>query len=959
MTAHWNDGMFSRNDFLSAVLPPTGPYCAVGLHSNKTPKQVFVETIEELSDQADVLVHDGYDAYFATASYTDAKDGRKAPNAKELGSLYLDIDCGLGKKYEDQTEGLNALKAFVQQAGLPKPTSIINSGRGLHVYWVFDKALSTAEWKPRAEGLKALCNTHGLHADPAVTADVARILRIPDTLNFKNPDTPQPVKILMWGKRIALIDIEDKLVTVEAVLDIPGEKPFVRQMDATTMALMGNYQSKFKEILLKSLNGEGCAQIAYAYENQETLAEPLWRGVLSIASRCIDGEKAIQIVSKKHPGYTLSETQKKAAKTKGPYTCDWYRKENPTLCEGCPQKVSSPILLDREVVAATEEERVVVSVEPITKEERTYQIPEFPFPFFRGRVGGIYRKSMNDDEDDDLIYPYDFYVVKRIHDPEEGETLWLRLHLPKDGVREFMIPLSAALSKERFINTIAAQGMAVLGKKQDALMLYVTRWVEELQAMGKSEIARKQFGWLDDNSSFVIGEREILATGEVAYSPPTAATLPIVPMMQSKGDFHIWKDVINAWGRPNMEQRAFAFFMGFGGPLMKFVGEGMLDGFLLNLISQKGGSGKTTLLHGINSIYGRPKELLLSYKDTHNHRLQRLGVMQSLTPTIDEMTNMEPKGMSNLVYDITSGKGKNRMSSKANVERINNVSWSIPVVTTSNRRIKDALLTIKSFPEAELLRILEDYILPDPHDDPTWSKAHFGRLSNNYGHAIDPYIKYIVMNLPTVIELLNRVNRKLDRAANIVNTERFWSAGIAIAITGGIISKNLGLHDIAIEPVFDHAVKLVKDTRAQNKEEFEHINDYLGGFLQQHYHDILVINDEADKRTGITVAPLREPKGKVVVRYEPDTKRIFIDVRDWRAAVAKDFIDFDGSLQPYKKNGSFVGIKRKRMLKGTIASDASPVNALEFNTDKLNVFSEEVILDKSIRRDDDSPLVNV
>jgi hypothetical protein len=951
--------MFSRNDFLAAVLPPTGPYCAVGLHSDRSPKQIFVDTIEELSDQADVLVHDGYDAYFATASYNNTKEGRKGTNVKELGSLYLDIDCGAGKKYEDQTEGLNALKAFVKQAKLPKPTAVINSGRGLHVYWVADRPLSAATWKPKAEGLKALCNTHGLFADPAVTADTARILRIPETLNFKNPDSPQAVTVLMWGKRINFEDFEDQLATVESILDIPGEKPFVRQMDATTMALMGNYQSKFKNILIKSLNGEGCAQIAYAYENQETLAEPLWRGALSVALRCVDGEKAIQLLSKKHPEYNPQRTKDKAAKTKGPYTCDWYRKENPALCADCPQKVSSPILLDREVVAATEEERVVVSVEPITKEEKTYQIPQYPFPFFRGRVGGIYRKASSADEEDELIYPYDFYVVKRIHDPEEGETLWLRLHLPKDGTREFMIPLNAALSKERFVNTIAAQGMAVLGKKQDALMLYVTRWVEELQAIGKSEIARKQFGWLDDNSSFVIGEREILATGEEVYSPPTSATLPIVPMMQSKGDFHVWKDIINAWGRPNMEQRAFAFFMGFGGPLMKFVGGGMLDGFVLNLISQKGGSGKTTLLHGINSIYGRPKELLLSYKDTHNHRLQRLGVMQSLTPTIDELTNMEPKIMSNLVYDITSGKGKNRMSSKANVERVNNVSWSIPVVTTSNRRIKDALLTIKSFPEAELLRILEDYILPDPHDDPTWSKAHFGRLTNNYGHAIDPYIRYVAMNLPTVIELLNRINEKLDRAANIVNTERFWSAGIAIAITGGIISKNLGLHDIEIEPVFKHAVDLVKRTREQNREEFSHVNDYLGGFLQQHYHDILVINNEADKRTGIAVAPLREPKGKVVVRYEPDTKRIYIDVRDWRAAVSKDYIDFDGSLQPYKKNGSLMGIKRKRMLKGTIASDASAVNALEFDSSKLNVFSEEVILDKSLRRDDDSPLVNV
>jgi hypothetical protein len=250
----------------------------VGLHSDRSPKQVFVDTIEELSDQADVLVHDGYDAYFATASYNNAKEGRKGTNVKELGSLYLDIDCGAGKKYEDQTEGLNALKAFVKQAKLPKPTAVINSGRGLHVYWVADRPLSAATWKPKAEGLKALCNTHGLFADPAVTADTARILRIPETLNFKNPDSPQAVTVLMWGKRINFEDFEDQLATVESILDIPGEKPFVRQMDATTMALMGNYQSKFKNILIKSLNGEGCAQIAYAYENQETLAEPLWRG---------------------------------------------------------------------------------------------------------------------------------------------------------------------------------------------------------------------------------------------------------------------------------------------------------------------------------------------------------------------------------------------------------------------------------------------------------------------------------------------------------------------------------------------------------------------------------------------------------------------------------------------------------------------------------------------------------
>jgi hypothetical protein len=370
----------------------------------------------------------------------------------------------------------------------------------------------------------------------------------------------------------------------------------------------------------------------------------------------------------------------------------------------------------------------------------------------------------------------------------------------------------------------------------------------------------------------------------------------------------------------------------------------MLDGFLLNLVSQKGGSGKTTLLHAINSIYGRPKELLLSYKDTHNHRLQRLGTMQSLTPTIDELTNMEPKLMSSMVYDITSGKGKNRQSSKANVERVNNTSWSIPVVSSSNRRVRDALMSIKSFPEAELLRILEDEILPDPYNDPQWSKSHFGRLGSNYGHAIEPFIKYVASNLPVVVALLAKVNERLDRKAEIINTERYWSAGAAIAITGGIIAKNLNLHSIEIEPVFEYAVNLIKNARNRNAQEFDSMDDYLGGFLQRHFNETLVINGETDKRTGIELGPIREPKAKLTVRYEPDTKMLFIVNADWRADCAKAFVGYDDTLNPYRKSGAFLGIKKKRMLKGTVAAGSAGVPALCFDTSKLEHFAEDFLV---------------
>lgn len=917
----------------------------VGLSRDKKPRQVFVESLEEVSDYADAMVHKGYDAYFALANFQSPDEGRTVANAKELNSFFVDIDCGPNKAYADQAEGMEALLEFLANTNLVKPTVVVNSGRGLHAYWVLEQPLTREEWKPIAERFKALCQEHKFEADPAVTADVARILRIPDTLNFKDPDNPLPTKVLKAGKRISLGAFVEKLPVMD-FLDIPGKKPFMRQMDPMTLALMGNYQSKFKTILIKSMNGEGCEQIANAFRNQAVLEEPLWRAALSIAHSCVDGTVGIHKISDQHPDYSHSGTVAKANATKGPYTCATFKTLNPSGCEGCTLKISSPIQIGREIVEASEEDNVVTHVEEVTKEPVTYNIPNYPFPFFRGRVGGVYRRAdpNKEDDKDELLYPYDFYVVKRIHDPEEGETLLMRLHLPKDGVREFIMPLSAALSKEKFVGTIALQGMAVLGKKQDMLMGYVTRWVEELQAMNKSEIARRQFGWLEDNSAFIIGDREIKSDGEVAYSPPTAVTLPLIPMMKPKGNFHEWKDVINAYAREGMANRAFAFFMGFGGPLMKFVGGGMLDGFLLNLVSQKGGSGKTTLLHAINSIYGNPKTLMLSYKDTHNHRLQRLGTMQSLTPTIDELTDMEPKQMGSLVYDITSGKGKNRMSAKANVERMNFTSWQIPVVSSSNRRVRDALMTVKTFPEAELLRVLEDEILPDPHTDPTWSKFHFGRLGSNYGHAIEPFLQYVAANLPTVVALLGRINEKLDEAAGITNTERYWSAGIAIAITGGIIAKKLKLHDIPIEPVFDHAVNLVKQTRNKNSEEFSHVSDYLGGFLQRHYQDILVINGKADKRTGLEHGPIREPRGKVIVRYEPDTKMLFIVNKDWRDDCGKAYLGYEDTLNPYRKNKSFIGLKKKRMLSGTAMGASDGVMALTFDTSKLDFFAEDALI---------------
>jgi hypothetical protein len=334
----------------------------------------------------------------------------------------------------------------------------------------------------------------------------------------------------------------------------------------------------------------------------------------------------------------------------------------------------------------------------------------------------------------------------------------------------------------------------------------------------------------------------------------------------------------------------------------------------------------------------------MSPKDTYNFRLQRLGVMQSLCATIDEITNMAPEQMSNQIYDITSGKGKNRMKSQENAERANHTKWALGVVASSNRSVTDSLLSIKSFPEGELMRILEPHIKPDPYDDPTWSKQHFGRLMNNYGHAIEPYSQALVSQLPMIMTKMQQVQENVDKMANIKSTERYWSAMATIAITGGTIAKTLGLHDIAVQPVFNYAVNLIKETRSRNREYMFDTDEYLGGFLQRHFNETLVINGNRDARNGLEHGPIREPRGALTIRYEPDTKLLYIVIKSYRDDCSKNFTNFEESLTPYRKSGALLGTKKKRMTAGTVANTQAPVTAICFDTTKLDFFNETVLL---------------
>ena len=103
-------------------------------------KNLPVDGVADAVAQALKLSSEGAEAYFACAEYL-SPDSRTAANASGTCAFWLDIDCGedkaaAGKGYTTVEDAEVALRKFCQDAGLPKPTHIVHSGGGLHVYWV-------------------------------------------------------------------------------------------------------------------------------------------------------------------------------------------------------------------------------------------------------------------------------------------------------------------------------------------------------------------------------------------------------------------------------------------------------------------------------------------------------------------------------------------------------------------------------------------------------------------------------------------------------------------------------------------------------------------------------------------------------------------------------------------------------------------------------------------------------
>lgn len=942
--------------FLKAVLPPAGygKYCVVEL-STKRKKHVFVDTLDKLAEQANLFDAQKLNTFFALATFATA-ESREAQNAQYIKAMFVDVDCGVGHAYATARDGVLALESFIAGTGLiniPEPI-VVATGGGIHAYWPLEEAVLVTQWKPVAERLKRLAKEQNFAIDHAVTADTARVLRVPGTSNWKIKDTPRPCVVRSSGGGSVSLDVfasaigytngHHVLATPRPALVIPGVKP--RAADTTVgVKLMQNTAVYFKTLLTQVDEGKGCAQIRYYIDHAaEEGLEPLWRAVLSIAKPCEDGRRGAEIISAMHP-YAHDRMEQKLQEIKGPYPCTKFDTENPGVCEACPYwgKITNPLNLCRELHADNAPKVIELTPPPAEAGEApapavTVNRPAPPMGYSYGKHGGVYEETCDKSDPDarpvlNLVLPYDLFVVNILNQEREHHIHLVAVR--PEGTQAVTIQQRLTVTKDDLCKALAHNNIMASNGNDARLFKYVRSCIENASANTLPLKVPTQYGWQSDDSFVYDGK--ILTPGMETVTP-----LPgldnIVRVTKPAGDIEGWRHTVNMLAKYKLNDILALMTVGFGAPLMRFTA---FDGLTFHIGSSESGTGKSVALETAASIWGHPTRYMVG-KDTSGVAMQqRLGLLNSLPLICDEITQknrLDFEWFPGFVFDMTDGKGKERMEGGANKERVNTTYWSTLALVSSNTHIMDYFSSRKHSSQGEIMRLLELKMTKRLEAPPDLADALKNYLPRNYGIAGARYIRWIVDNMSTAKDILRKVEDHLKNTLQKSPDERFWIAGIAACMAGAILAGSgyANVVDLPLEGVHKVFAQMIESARGVATSSKRGADDVLNAYTREFFGKFVVVRKSLHAITaaiggketdGVDDSITRtEVCGRIEIGFKPGLSAYYIEeqlLKRYCASMSFGYTDLKKQLST--RYGAYA--MKKDMLHGT-RGPAMNVNVL-------------------------------
>lgn len=825
------------------------------------------------------------DAYFCTSTQLFFKEAvstkgykykqalRSADNAVKMKALFIDCDLVDGKKDEDKgykTPQLfaAALKQFLLDTGLPRPSIIVSSGGGFHMYWTLVEPMTIERWTPLAYALAEATKRHGLKCDSGCTIDSARVLRIPGTKNYKY-DPPRSVTLL--GTPVDHDYLNSK---IEGILE-PYKVKVPHSVQNASMTLLppkapisglsdlaaGVDMTASAPIKLDSLMSE-CGFINEALlSGGASFSNPLWNLTTLLSTFTEGGRSDAHRMAQGHNGYNPNETdelydrkmEERSRRDLGWPRCAAIKASGCTSCAVCPhfQENKSPLNFGAKATVLGLQSNHVSqqggfsaqasaqlnsgtqagpTLTPAQAQSVSAQVaalqpgtatadPDLPQNYLRSPNGVILYPVAQDDGSTHWT-PVTTYPMTRPWLQHEGDDWFINFttEVQLGKVEQASVAFSSVGTAENLRKTLQSQGVMVSGGARGIAHMsdFLMAWINKLQNTAGSVIASVPFGWLVEHGKvkgFVYGNQLHTPTGtEVASNTDPQLERQFTPT----GDRQHWitaADMITNQKRPSLDA---ILASAFASPLVRFTGHA---GLLLSAYSQESGIGKSTALKIAQAVWGDPIKAVQSLSDTQNSVLHKMGTLRSLPMYWDELKSEDDtKRFVDTVFRLTLGKEKSRMNSK--VEQRAPGTWQTVMVAASNESLLDSIAYKTRATTAGIYRVFE-YTVEKPtagapgQINPTVAAAISAKLHDNYGQIGLEYASYLGRNHVQIEQDMETTQLNISKEVNMQPDERFWVSLISCLRLGARYSNYLGFTDIDEDALKAFLYNVLDEMRTQ------------------------------------------------------------------------------------------------------------------------------------------------
>jgi len=883
-------------DFLEFVLPSGEHFFIAEVPGSGAPvKHFHASNVKEAARIAVWRDNEPGDSnvYYAMASFKEPSyvgaDGktrkRTQDNVDKLKCFWVDLDCK-GRKdksdYASQKDAVLDIKRFCSETRLPLPT-VVNSGYGIHAYWVLDQSIEKNEWKAAAERFRATLDNHGVRHDSNCTTDCARILRPVGTFNKKPGISPREVTLV--GTVRPPISLSEFVSKLDAVDHLPLGHDMSLNIEAASV--LEYKPSSILEIVKE------CPLVREVGKLGGNVQEPLWHKTIGLVKFTIEGEKAIHIFSKGHPEYNYNETVKKANAWKaGPTTCSTLFKDSPPnlreLCAKCQHhgKITSPIVLGYQKVLMVER---AASIGGVPSNE-VIEIPAMPASMqfsFKWQNEKLWRKILDKEATkkegseqyewvpfcDFYLYPYTYYDDEN----QKHHMVW-RLREREGVFKEFTLSGGAmGAGGQALFKELGEHSVTISSHNKPHMEAYITNFVTEVKKKAQSVKTYTNFGWNGDD--FLIGDRLIKVGGEISKVRlgGSAGELFKRGYFNASGSVDRWVELIDKlYNYEGQEQFQFILCTGFGSPLLQLMG--CDGGAVISAISSGSGYGKSTAGKLAAGIYGdgRSGRITLTLEQASPKAVHAMaGILNGIPIMLDEVTNIDPMAASTIVYTHSQGSGRVVLNTTGALN-LGRHSWSSIMNVSANTSIANLIQTIKPGAEAEQARLIEFEIADVSKLPKDTADAILKELTEIKCVVGEKFMSWVQAHREDTVERLTKVQTALDKRLGLSKRDRFWSYTIAGVITGAMIAKEIGLIRFDISNMVKWLESRVLEIREDAKSIIATPEQLFSQMLRDLSPGFIVTDIEGDRRSNKLPTMLREPKGSLTGRVVIETGRLYL-----------------------------------------------------------------------------------